>query len=81
MAQSLKRERNPMPEDVRAALVDAGLMDAHAARPPYQRNGDLGWIGRAKREATRAGRVRQMLDELCRGDVYMKMAWHPRTGG
>ena len=54
------------------------LREAYDARPPYQRNDYLGWIARAKREATREKRLAQMLDELRLGDRYMKMAWKPR---
>lgn len=71
----LKRALNPMPEDVRAALVSHHLVEAYEARPPYQRNDYLGWIGRAKGEETRAKRLRQMVDELKRGGVYMNMDW------
>jgi uncharacterized protein YdhG (YjbR/CyaY superfamily) len=72
-----RRERHPMPEDVRAALETASLMGAYQARPPYQQNDYLGWIAGAKRQDTRARRLQQMLDELLAGDVYMKMAWAP----
>ncbi len=64
-----------MPGFVRDALDEEGLREAYDARPPYQRNDYLGWIGRAKREETRQRRLAQMLDELRRGDLYMKMAW------
>ncbi|WP_274630364.1 YdeI/OmpD-associated family protein [Arvimicrobium flavum] len=72
---ALKRDLNPMPEDVRAALVKRNLVEAYEARPDYQRNDYLGWIIGAKREETRARRLRQMLDELAKGGVYMNMAW------
>lgn len=36
------------------------------------------FVARAKRPATREKRLRQMLDELVRGGVYMKMA-HPAS--
>jgi uncharacterized protein YdeI (YjbR/CyaY-like superfamily) len=72
---NLKRPLNPMPAFVREALEAKGLTTAYEARPPYQRNDYLGWIARAKLPATRAKRLAQMLDELRRGDVYMKMAW------
>jgi len=71
----LQRPRQPLPAFVRQALVSAGLLDAYRARPPYQRNDYLGWIRRAKREETRQRRLQQMLDELRRGDRYMKMPW------
>lgn len=64
-----------MSAEVRAALEQRDLLDAYLERPPYQRNDYLGWIGRAKREETRAKRVAQMLDELEAGDRYMKMKW------
>ena len=70
-----RRPRHPMPDFVREALESCDLIAAYEARPPYQRNDYLGWIARAKREDTRRRRLAQMLDELRRGDVYMKMAW------
>ncbi len=66
-----------MPDFVAHALADAGLRDAYDARPPYQRNDYIGWIGQAKREETIEKRLAQMLDELRAGDVYMNMAWRP----
>ena len=62
-----------MPEFDRRALADRDLLDTYAARPWYQRNDYLGWITRAKREETILRRLDQMLDELERGDLYMKM--------
>ena len=72
----LKRPLNPMPQNIRAALDERGLIDAYDARPDYQRNDYLGWIVRAKRDDTKAKRLDQMLQELERGGVYMNMAWH-----
>ncbi len=72
----LKRQRYPMPDYIREALEIRGLMDAYHARPPYQQNDYIGWITRAKREETQQKRLNQMLDELEKGDVYMKMAWN-----
>ena len=69
------RPRYPMPEFFREALEARGLMDAYQARPPYQQNDYIGWITRAKRPETKEKRLNQTLDELERGDVYMKMAW------
>lgn len=73
----LKRPLQPMPDFVRRALVERGLMEAFQSRPPYQRNDYLGWINRARREATKQARLAQMLDELERGDRYMNMPWRP----
>ena len=69
------RPRHPMPDFVRAALTARCLMDQYRARPQYQRNDYIGWIARAKTEITRLKRLNQMLDELERGGVYMKMKW------
>ncbi|WEX09359.1 YdeI/OmpD-associated family protein [Chelativorans sp. AA-79] len=72
---ALQRALNPMPEDIKTALEMRGLMDTYQARPPYQRNDYLGWIAGAKRAETRQKRLGQMLDELARGGVYMRMRW------
>jgi len=72
---TLKRPRNSMPSYVREALEASGLMAAYEARPPYQRNDYLGWIARAKLEATRQKRLDQMLSELRGGKLYMNMPW------
>lgn len=64
-----------MPDFVQKALDEHGLMDAYNARPPYQQNDYLGWISRAKLEATRQKRIDQMLAELQGGRKYMNMAW------
>ena len=74
----LTRPRHPLPGYVRTALVSSELMEAYKARPPYQRNDYIGWITRAKLPATREKRLAQMLDELRRGGVYMKMAYRPK---
>lgn len=75
--RSLSRPVQPMPDFVLAALEERGLLEAYHERPPYQRNDYLGWINRARRHATREQRLLQMLDELGRGDAYMKMDWSP----
>lgn len=71
----LTRPRNPMPAFVRRALMERGLREAYRDRPPYQKNDYLGWIIRAKLEQTRQKRLGQMLEELARGDRYMKMTY------
>ncbi len=65
-----------MPDEVREELEASGLVDAYRERPIYQRNDYLAWIARASQDATRRKRIAQMLDELDRGGVYMKMD-HP----
>lgn len=75
---SLKRERQPMPEFVKRALLENGLMGAYDERPPYQRNDYLLWINSAKQQKTKEKRLRQMLEELESGGVYMKLE-HPSS--
>ncbi len=74
----LKRDLNPMPSFVRSALEANDLVEAFERRPAYQQNDYIGWINRAKREETKQKRLDQMLDELRKGGVYMKMA-HPAS--
>ena len=73
---TLRRDLNPMPDDVRQALEARGLVNAYEGRPPFQRNDYLGWITRARKPETRQKRLAQMLDELEDGDFYMKMRWN-----
>ena len=73
-----RRAAVPVPPAIAAALAEAGVTAAYAARPQYQRTDYLHWIAAAKRPATQERRLQQMLTELAAGDVYMKMPWHPR---
>ena len=73
--KNLRRPIQAMPDFVRKALFETGLMDSYNNRPPYQRNDYLSWISRAKQENTRQKRLNQMLDELAAGDSYMKMKY------
>lgn len=70
-----------MPDDVRIALDASDLLGRYEERPFYQRNDYLSWIGRAVQPQTRLRRIEQMLDELDRGGVYMKMAHPPSRRG
>ena len=74
----LKRPLHPMPEFVRTALESRNLIEAYLRRPAYQQNDYVGWITRAKLPATRQKRLEQLLDELFRGDIYMKMSYRPK---
>jgi uncharacterized protein YdeI (YjbR/CyaY-like superfamily) len=69
----LSRAKHPVPQFVTDALRERGLAEAFRARPAYQQNDYVGWIVRAKRDDTRRKRLRQMLDELEQGGVYMGM--------
>ncbi len=62
-----------MPDHVRNELEAAGVVDEYRARPFYQRNDYLSWIGRAKKPETQRKRLLQMLDELKQGGIYMGM--------
>jgi uncharacterized protein YdeI (YjbR/CyaY-like superfamily) len=75
----ISRQKHPIPDFIRGALEKKKLRGAYEARPPYQQNDYIGWITGAKLPATREKRLAQMLDELERGDVNMKMAYHPKT--
>ena len=69
------RPRYSMPGYILDALNEHGLMEAYRSRPPYQQNDYIGWITRAKLEATRQKRLGQMLAELKGGKYYMNMEW------
>lgn len=72
-----RRPTHSMPADVAEALKSPALRDAYEARPHYQRNDYLGWIAEAKSEATRDKRLKQMVEELEKGGVYMGMEHRP----
>lgn len=74
----LTRPIHLMPTFVKKALNENGLTETYMNRPDYQQNDYIGWINNAVREETKQKRLNQMLDELRRGDVYMKMDWKPR---
>ena len=74
----MKRPRYPMPDYIKKALEENSLMDAYKDRPAYQQNDYIGWIDRAIKPETILKRLNQMLDELKRGGVYMKMD-HPAS--
>ncbi|CDP52362.1 hypothetical protein [Devosia sp. DBB001] len=71
----LVRPLQPMPDFVRLALEERGLVERYVERPAYQRNDYLMWINKAAREETQLKRLNQMLDELEAGGVYMRMKW------
>jgi uncharacterized protein YdeI (YjbR/CyaY-like superfamily) len=72
------RPRYEMPDFIHEALNAHGLTGVYRSRPPYQQNDYIGWIQRAKLEATKQKRLSQMLDELKRGNIYMKMKWNQK---
>lgn len=76
----LKRPRYPMPSFVKQALEERDLMSEYKARPAYQQNDYIGWINNAKLNKTKEKRLLQMLEELEKGGIYMKMS-HPPSNG
>ena len=74
----LKRPIHKMPRYVKDALEKNGLMQDYKARPAYQQNDYISWIDGAKKQETKEKRLRQMLDELEVGGIYMKMK-HPAS--
>jgi len=62
-----------MPEFVKQAIEEHGLMKFYKNRPAYQQNDYIGWISRAKRQKTIDKRLTQMLHELKIGGIYMNM--------
>ena len=73
---NLQRDIQPMPDFIKEAILNQGVMDDYLARPAYQQNDYLSWITRAKQDVTRTKRLNQMLEELKAGGVYMRMK-HP----
>ena len=75
---NLRRTLIEMPADVKLALEQTSLRADYDHRPAYQRNDYLAWITRAVRQEIRQKRLDQMLDELKKGGVYMRMD-HPAS--
>lgn len=73
-----RRPRYVMPAYISDVLASRGLTQKYRERPPYQQNDYIGWITRAKKDETRQKRLSQMLDELERGDAYMKMPYRAK---
>lgn len=71
-----KKPSHKMPDFVREALEENGLMGAYKERPDYQQNDYIGWIIGAKQQETKERRLSQMIEELKLGDRYMNMTHH-----
>jgi hypothetical protein len=65
-----------IPNFIRSALDERGLLDAYNERPVAQQDHYVRRILRAVRGATVQTRLDQMLDEL-EGGFYMKKPWRP----
>jgi hypothetical protein len=75
---NVRHKQVEMPADVKQALELSGLRADYDHRPSYQRNDYLAWITRAVRQEIRQKRLNQMLDELKKGGIYMRMD-HPAS--
>lgn len=75
----MKRPKHPIPNFVNQTLEEHGLIAEYNARPAHQRNDYIGWINNAKLQKTKEKRVNQMVAELEKGGVYMKMSHPPST--
>lgn len=75
----LTRPLNPMPDFVKSALEERRLTRDYFDRPAYQQNDYIGWIMRARLPETKQKRLKQMLDELESGGVYMRMKHSPSS--
>lgn len=76
--KNLKRPKYPMPDYMKTALLESGLMEKYRDRPAYQQNDYIGWINRAVRQETKLKRLNQMLTELKHGGLYMKMKYNQK---
>jgi uncharacterized protein YdeI (YjbR/CyaY-like superfamily) len=76
VATTLTRKIYRLPVALKRRMEAEGVLELYQQRPPYQRNDYLGWIARAKQEATQQKRTEQMIAELKKGNVYMKMKWN-----
>lgn len=70
----------PMPADVRHAFVGHGVITAFKTRPAYQQADYLRWIERTRLARTRRERIAEVVDELQRGNRFMKAPWRNRQG-
>lgn len=70
-------QKHAMPGFVRSALTKHDLMDAFRARPDYQQNEYLGWLGKAVTDAEKKKRAAQLVDELTKGDAFLGKPWAP----
>lgn len=55
---------SPLPDDLRQALSDAGLLDTFEALPASHQAEYLQWIDEARREETRRRRIGGTVDQL-----------------
>jgi hypothetical protein len=74
----LRAKAPEMPADVKLELEQRGLRADFDHRPSYQRNDYLNWVIRADRNEIRLKRLKQMLEELEKGGVFMR-ADHPAS--
>ena len=71
----VKKSVLDLPGTIKNILLAEDVLEAYENRPFYQRNDYIHWITDAKREETRNKRIRQMLEELRAGNIYMNMEY------
>lgn len=64
-----------LPRQYEKLLSEKNLLSEFKNRPYYQQSGWIRWIETAKQPGTKERRIKQMLDELEAGNLYMKMPW------
>lgn len=64
-----------LPGTIKNILLAEDVLEAYENRPFYQRNDYIHWITDAKREETKNKRIRQMIEELRAGNIYMNMEY------
>jgi hypothetical protein len=62
----------------RRSIIRGSWKETYNSPPPYQQNDYIGLITRSTLKQTQEKRLAQMLDELARGDRYMKMDYRPK---
>lgn len=65
-------EKLELPEDIKRALETNHVRADFDARPAHQKSEYIAWITRAKEPNLRAKRLKQMLQELDHGGVFMR---------
>lgn len=60
----LKRQIHPMPDYVKRAIEERGLMDDYEKRPAYQKNDYIGWINQAMLKETKEKRLKLLSSQI-----------------
>lgn len=80
--QGAYAQRDPVPlppAAVRVLKADQAAWSDFQARPPHYRKAIAWWIASAKREATQAGRIQQLLESSRRGVTVRGWDWDAKA--